>query len=169
MRAGGRVVAVLLAALLPACGEAEPGVQIGAEARPAPRVVVQDRYVVRQSGLGFEDTLSALYEALDRRDLTVFAVIDHAAAAAAEGLELPPTTVVVFGDPALVTPLMAEVGVLGAELPLRALVYERRGEVFLATTGMANLARTYPLSNQTQRIEAAQRALSEIADEVTGR
>ena len=152
-------------ALLAACGSErgapreEPDVQ---------RVVVQDRFAVRQSTRGFDATLSALFEALDRRDLTVFAVIDHAAAAQGVGVALPPTTVVIFGDPEAGTPLMEAVPVMGAELPLRALVYERGGDVFVATTGMANLARTYPLEGQEEIVIKAERALVEIANEVVG-
>ena len=156
---------VLAAALLAACGDQreapreEPGVQ---------RVVVQDRFAVRQSTRGFDATLSALFEALDRRDLTVFAVIDHAAAAQGVGAELAPTTVVIFGDPEAGTPLMEAVPIMGAELPLRALVYERGGDVFVAMTGMANLARTYPLEDRAEIVSRTERALVEIANEVVG-
>ena len=159
----------ILAPLLLGCGdERQPAPETGASpsARPSRAVLVQDRYVVRQSARGFDATLSALLEALDRRELTVFAVIDHAAAASSVGASLPPTTVVIFGDPQAGTPLMAEVAILGTELPLRALVYERDGEVFVATTGIANLARTYPLSGQAEIPDRVERALNEIANEV---
>ena len=131
------------------------------------RVVVQDRFAVRRSAVGFDATLSRLLEALDRRDLTVFAVIDHAAAAQGAGAVLPPTTVVIFGNPQAGTPLMRAAPVMGAELPLRALVYERGGEVFLAVTGMANLARAYPLDDEAAVVDRVAGALAEIADEVT--
>ena len=164
-RAMAALAMPLLAASLSACG----GGQEAPREEPAvQRVVVQDRFAIRRSTRGFDETLSALFEALDRRDLTVFAVIDHAAAAGAAGAELAPTTVVIFGDPEVGTPLMAAVPVVGAELPLRALVYERGGDVFVATTGMANLARTYPLGDQAEIVLRTERALSEIMNEVIG-
>ena len=157
--------AVLALPLAAACGgEAETRT----DAPSAARVVVSDRYVVRKSARGFEATLAALYEALDRRDLTVFAVIDHAAAAEGAGASLPPTTVVIFGDPEAGTPLMAAAPVMGAELPLRALIYERDGEAFVAMTGMANLARTYQLRDRMDVVDAVERTLAEIAGEVAG-
>lgn len=136
-------------------------------AAPA-RVFVQDRYVVRESAQSFEATLSDLLEALDRRDLTVFAVIDHAAAAQGASLTLAPTTVVIFGNPKAGTALMKAEPVLGAELPLRGLVYEREGEVFLAMTGAANLGRTYPLDEQTAILDKIAQTLDEIANDVAG-
>ena len=165
MRAAGLAAGLAALGALAACG----GGGIEATSEPTvQRVVVQDRYAVRQSTRGFDATLSALFEALDRRDLTVFAVIDHAAAARGVGAELAPTTVVIFGNPEAGTPLMRSVAVMGAELPLRALVFERGGEVFLATTGMANLARTYPLDEQREVVAKVDRALGEIANEVVG-
>lgn len=161
MRKLGALVAL---GLVTACGGGEAPLEAPAEQR----VVVSDRFAVRQSTRGFDQTLSALFEALDRRDLTVFAVIDHAAAAQGVGAELPPTTVVIFGDPEAGTPLMAAVPEMGAELPLRALVYERGGAVFVATTGMANLARTYPLDDQMGRVAKVDAALREITSEVVG-
>lgn len=165
MRVRARLrLALLGAALVGACERPAPSTP---DERPAPAVVVSDRYVVRQSARAFPETLSALFEALDRRDLTVFAVVDHAAAAQGAGLELPPTTLVLFGDPEVGTPLMVAVPLVGEELPLRALVYERDGEVFLAVTGIANLSRRYALGEEQDVLDRTGRMLAEVADEVT--
>ena len=159
-----RLMGAVALAGVAACGgaDAERGVVIAEQ-----RVVVQDRFAIRRSAHGFDATLSRLLEALDRRDLTVFAVIDHAAAARDAGADLAPTTVVIFGNPEAGTPLMRAAPVMGAELPLRALVYERDGSVFIAVTGMANLARTYPLAEQAGIVDRVEATLAEIADEVT--
>lgn len=161
-------LAALLGAMLSGCGGEEPAA-LGPEAPAAapPVALAQDRYVLTESAFGFDQTLSRLFEALDRRELTVFAVIDHVAAARSVGADLPPTTVVVFGDPRGGTPLMAAVPVLGAELPLRALVFERDGAVFLAVTGIDNIARTYPLDEQEQITGAIAEMLGGVSAEVT--
>ena len=78
----------------------------------------------RQAGLGFAETLERLSAALERNGVEIFARIDHAANAAAAGLSLRPTTVLVFGAAKAGTPLMAARQTLGLDLPLRALVYE---------------------------------------------
>lgn len=154
-----------LALLLHACAE---------DARPDPSaaasvsdVIVQDRFDVTTSPHGHRETLARLLEALDRRDLTVFAVIDHAAAASSVGAALPPSTLVIFGDPRAGTPLMRDVPLMGMELPLRALVYEADGEARLAVTGAANLARTYPLDGQAAILDRVAELTDGIAAEVT--
>ena len=63
---------------------------------------------------------------------------------------------------------MAEVPLLGAELPLRALVFERGGNTYLAVSGVANLMRSYPLDDQDALLDRMERLLSAVTDEVTG-
>jgi len=73
---------------------------------------------------GFAQTLDALVAGLERRHVEVFAQVDHAANAQGAGLDLRPTTVVIFGAAKAGTPLMQAHQILGLDLPLRALVYE---------------------------------------------
>ena len=151
---------------LSACEDAEaPAAPPEATVAVAP-VIVQDRFSVSRSAFDAPTTLERLFEALDRRELTVFAVIDHAANAEAVGAELPFSTVVVFGSPEAGTPLIRAVPLMGAALPLRALVYEQGGEVFLAVTGVDNLSRDVPPGEQAAVIEAIRQNLREISAEV---
>jgi uncharacterized protein (DUF302 family) len=69
-------------------------------------------------------TLYRLDQVLTERGLEVFARIDHAANAAAVGLDMPPTTVVIFGNARAGTPAMLAVPELALDLPLRVLVRE---------------------------------------------
>jgi len=57
-------------------------------------------------------------------DIKVFATIDQQAEARAVGLPLPPTTLIVFGNPKAGTPLMAARPQSGLDLPLKVLVSE---------------------------------------------
>ncbi len=70
-----------------------------------------------------KETMERLVAAVTARGAAVVARIDHAAAAAAVGLALPPTEVLVFGNPRAGTPLMQTAQTLGIDLPLRALVW----------------------------------------------
>jgi uncharacterized protein (DUF302 family) len=58
------------------------------------------------------------------RGMIAFAHIDHAAAAAAAGLSLRPTELLIFGDARGGTPMMELVQTIGLDLPLRVLVWQ---------------------------------------------
>ena len=80
--------------------------------------------ITRESQSGPVDTAERLVAAIGARGLTVFARIDHGAGAAAAGLTLPPTQLLIFGNARSGTPLMQAQQLLGMELPLRALVWQ---------------------------------------------
>lgn len=83
--------------------------------------------VVKQSAAAFAETVQRLQAEIEERGAKVAATIDHAAAAQAKGLELRPTTLIVFGNPALGTPLMQQSQTAGIDLPLRMLVWQDEG------------------------------------------
>jgi uncharacterized protein (DUF302 family) len=58
------------------------------------------------------------------RGLTVFARLDFAADAAAVGLTLPPTRLLLFGNPRAGTPLIVAAPTAALDLPLKMLVWE---------------------------------------------
>lgn len=80
--------------------------------------------VEKTSPHAFDATTARIVDAVEGAGMTVFARIDHAAAAKAAGLEMPPTTVLLFGNPAVGTPLMLAVPNVALDLPLRVLIRE---------------------------------------------
>ncbi|MFZ5781144.1 MAG: DUF302 domain-containing protein [Pseudomonadota bacterium] len=70
------------------------------------------------------ETLERLEAAVAQHGMTVFARIDHGAAAEKVGMELRPTVVVLFGNPKAGTPYMQASQTLGIDLPLKALVWQ---------------------------------------------
>lgn len=114
----------------------------------------------------FEATLEKLKGALSRRNLTTFAVIDHAKGAATVGETLRPTTLVIFGNPQGGTPLMQAEQTLGIELPLKMLVAEGEdGAVTLYYLKIDKIVDTYGVTGQNQRLKAIAGALNAIAAE----
>jgi uncharacterized protein (DUF302 family) len=90
---------------------------------------------------------------LAAKGLTVFAVIDHSGAAAAAGLTLRDTKVVVFGNPQAGTPIMVAAPFSALDLPLRVLIVDDAGTTRLVWTKSAVLGARYGLSPQlTERI-----------------
>ena len=65
--------------------------------------------------------VNKLVSIIEKKGLTHFATIDHAANAKQAGMRLKPETVVVFGDPKVGTKLMECNPSMGLDLPLRML------------------------------------------------
>jgi uncharacterized protein (DUF302 family) len=79
--------------------------------------------VVRSAG-DFAGTKAKLVEAIKSRGFGVVAEVDHSSGAAAAGLQLLPTHLVIFGNPRGGTPIMACNQAAGIDLPLKALVWQ---------------------------------------------
>ncbi|MEX0758389.1 MAG: DUF302 domain-containing protein [Tistlia sp.] len=86
--------------------------------------VAAEQAVQLESAYSFTETLDRLRSTLESKGLTIFATLDHRAGALAAGLEMPPTTVLVYGNPKGGTPLMLAAPNFALELPLRVLVRE---------------------------------------------
>lgn len=80
-------------------------------------------WVSFESAHDAEATEARLVEALKAKGLTHFGTVDHGAGASSVDLELGPTRLVVFGNPKMGTKLMQADRRVGAELPLRVLIW----------------------------------------------
>lgn len=83
-----------------------------------------DGLVCLDSVDGFAATVSRLDDAMRERGISPILRLDHAAAAAAAGLELKPLLLLLFGDPRVGTSLMRDKATAGIDLPLKLLVWE---------------------------------------------
>jgi uncharacterized protein (DUF302 family) len=83
-------------------------------------------------------TVEKLAQAFGAAGMTVFARIDHQAAAKGVGLTMLPTTVIIYGNPKGGTPLMLDAPLLALDLPLRVLVHDDpAGRTLVAFHGAA--------------------------------
>jgi uncharacterized protein (DUF302 family) len=80
--------------------------------------------VEHASPFAFDATVERLRRVLTEHGMTIFAVFDHAANAREAGLSMPPTTVLVYGNPKGGTPIMLQTPQMALDLPLRVLVRE---------------------------------------------
>ncbi len=89
--------------------------------------------VHRSSPYSVEETLERLGAILQKLGIPVLARIDHSGGAAAMGLEMKPTKLVIFGNAKAGTPLMLAAPTLALDLPLKALVWEdAEGKVWVS-------------------------------------
>jgi uncharacterized protein (DUF302 family) len=124
--------------------------------------------IVVRSSSSYAATTRSLVAAIERRELTVFARIDHAAGARAVGLELADEEVVLFGSPRSGTPLMQDDPSIGIELPLRMLVWRDGEQVLLAHNDPRELARSYDVAAHAQTLEQMAALLDALAAEAAG-
>ncbi|HYZ73197.1 MAG TPA: DUF302 domain-containing protein [Chthoniobacterales bacterium] len=92
-----------------------------------------------------QKTADLLESFLSGKGMKIFARIDQAAEAAAVGLELRPTILLLFGNPKAGTPLMVQYPNLALDLPLKALVWEEAGQVHVTFTSPEELKERYNL------------------------
>jgi uncharacterized protein (DUF302 family) len=83
-----------------------------------------DGLITKPSQYAAAETLDRLEAALKERGFMIFARLDHAAAAEAFGLKMPKSTVLVFGNPRLGTPVFTKHPTLAIDLPLKALIWD---------------------------------------------
>ena len=128
-----------------------------------------DGLITRTSKFGPKETMDRLAAAVTSRGISIMARIDHAAAAAAAGMELRPTEVLIFGNPQAGTPLMQAVQTIGIDLPLKALVWQdEAGITWLACNDPQWLAQRHGLGAGLDRtLHAMADALAAVAREAT--
>jgi uncharacterized protein (DUF302 family) len=79
-----------------------------------------------------DETLTRLQSILAQRGVQVFALIDHSGEAEKVGMKMPPTKLLIFGNPKGGTPVMLAAPTLAIDLPLKALVSEdKNGKVWV--------------------------------------
>src|SRR5712671_4019884 len=117
------------------------------------------------SSLGPKETMDRLETEVKAKGLTVFARVDHAAGAAAVGMPLRPTEVLIFGNATGGTPLMDANQSVGIDLPLKALVYQdAAGKVWLSYNNPSWIAQRHGLGAAvTANVQALAKALDAFA------
>lgn len=119
--------------------------------------------VTKTSPHSVETTIDRLEAAVEEAGATVFARIDHAAGAEEVGMELRPTTLLIFGNPKLGTPAMMDAQTAGLDLPLRVLAYEDADEVVhLVYTAPAQLAEDHDLPQDAEYLTMITGALNNL-------
>jgi uncharacterized protein (DUF302 family) len=123
--------------------------------------------ITHTSASGFAETLSALVDAIERRGLTVFTRIDHAAGAREAGLDLEDEQVILFGNPQSGTPLMQDDRRIGIELPLRILVWKQGDEVLTGHNDPRELSRVYDVQRHEATLEQMATLLEALTTEAS--
>ena len=131
---------LLLAALL-------AGLILPVSAASAQEIVMKEADIVRiPSHHSVDETVDKLKNILRSKEVTLFALIDHSGEAAKVGMKMPPTKLLIFGNPKGGTPLMLAAPSVALDLPLKILVSEdAQGKVWISYNSAEYLKERYGL------------------------
>jgi uncharacterized protein (DUF302 family) len=80
-----------------------------------------------------DETVDKLKTILNSKGVTLFALVDHSGEAEKVGLKMPPTKLLIFGNPKGGTPVMLAAPSAAIDLPLKILVAEdAQGKVWIS-------------------------------------
>lgn len=122
-----------------------------------------------ESKFPVKETADRLAAELDKRGIKVAARVDHAAGAKSVGLDMPPTEVVMFGNPKLGTPLMLAQPSVAIDLPMKMLIWQdKAGKVWIGYTPVATLQEHHKISGADAPLKTMAGALESLAKAASG-
>ena len=151
---------LLLAALL-------AGLILPVSAASAQEIVMKEAGIVRiPSHHSVDETVDRLKNILRSKEVTLFALIDHSGEAAKVGMKMPPTKLLIFGNPKGGTPLMLAAPSVALDLPLKILVSEdAQGKVWLSYNSPEYLKERYGLpANLLPNIAVIETLAAKVAE-----
>ena len=127
-----------------------------------------DGIITIASEFSVRETVDRLEHIIGSRGFSVFAHIDHSAAASKSGMQLRPTELLVFGNPKVGTSLMQDKQTAGLDLPAKILVWEAAdSSVWLSYNAATWIAKRHDLGAKSDasimKIEAVLADISKAA------
>ena len=103
----------------------------------------------KPSNHSVDETVDKAKNILQSKGITLFALIDHSGEANKVGMKMPPTKLLLFGNPKAGTPLMLAAPSSAIDLPLKLLIWEdAQGKVWVSYNSPAYLQarHNFPMS-----------------------
>ena len=127
--------------------------------------MADDGLIRIESANSVSATADRLEEILKKMGMTVFTRINHTQGAYKVGISIPPTEVVIFGNPRVGTPLMQCAPTVAIDLPQKMLIWQDAdsGKVWLAYNDPAYLARRHDIQGCDEALTKIAGALDKFA------
>jgi uncharacterized protein (DUF302 family) len=104
-------------------------------------------FISKASKYSVAETVERFESLLKTKGVKLFALVDHGGEAEKAGLKMPPTKLLIFGNPKGGTPVMQAAPTIAIDLPLKALVWEDAGgKVWVGFNDPAYLAERHRVS-----------------------
>jgi uncharacterized protein (DUF302 family) len=124
--------------------------------------------VTYKSNHSVKQTTKNLLKVLKKKGMTVFTVIKHHKGAKKVGKKLRPTTLVIFGNPKVGTPLMQCHQQVAIDLPQKALIWEdEEGQVLFSYNDPRYIENRHQIKGCNKVLAKISKALSNFANAAT--
>src|SRR5262245_42979995 len=134
-----------------------------AQAGGVSQTAAADGLVRVKSAYPLEETLARLQKDIADKQLMVFGLIDQSKLAADAGVALRPSSLLVFGNPALGSQFMTSNPAAGIDWPVRLLVFEdAQGEVWAVYNDFAAIARRHGITDRDAQFKMASEVIASI-------
>lgn len=124
-----------------------------------------DDWIIKDSASDVVKTADKLIAVIEKAGATVIARVDHAASAKSIDAELDPMTLVIFGNPAIGTPILQAEPKAGLDLPVRVLIWEKDGATKIGYLEPEELKDRYDVEGADKSFEMMTDALKKLTDE----
>jgi uncharacterized protein (DUF302 family) len=126
-----------------------------------------DGIVSVKSAYGMDDTIARLKADIADKKLMFFYEVDQAALAAAEGIDVKPSVLLNFGNPALGTLFVQSKAEAGLDWPVRLLVHQDGdGQVWASYTDFGWIAKRHGITDREAEFAKASEVIASITDAV---
>jgi uncharacterized protein (DUF302 family) len=123
--------------------------------------------VTVKSNYSVEETVSRIRDDVAKKGIMLFNVIDQSGLGNAAGNEVKPSTLVVFGNPALGTTFITANPAAGLDWPVRMLVYQADDGVYAAYTDFDWIARRHGIASRDKEFRMATEVIQSVTSTVT--
>ena len=144
---------------------------VAAQGAGASTSMQEDGIVKVKSAYSMDETITRVKQDIASKGIMFFSAVDQSKLAADAGINLRPSTLLIFGNPPLGTLFIKANPVAGLDWPVRLLVFQdEKGDVWTAYTDFAYIARRHQIRGMdTEAFQKASGVIASITSSVTAR
>jgi len=160
----------MLARIVKLCSAASLAFALMLSAPSVTKAADEDGIVRVKSAYSMGETIARLKKDIADKGIRFFDEIDQSKLAAAAGVKLRPSTLLVFGNPPLGTLFLTSNPAAGLDWPVRLLVLEdEQGQVWTLYTDFSLIAHRHGIKDRNAAFNMATNVISSITSSVTAK
>ena len=159
-----RIASLMVAALVPAALALS---SVSSRAESPARQVFENGIVKVKSNYPVAETIDRIKQDVARKGIMFYFAVDQTKLAGEAGIELRPSTLLVFGNPALGSQFITSNPLAGIDWPVRLLVLEdEKGDVWAVYNDFDYIARRHGITDRKEAFDKASEVIGSITSSV---